>query len=495
MKSKLFQVAAATALTLGLGLAVVMLAFPFRVKAVVGLPVYEMPVSPNGSVYEVNRDAQGKLWVSDYDAGEIWLLDPAARLYTRYRGFIKPGDARPDGSGSVWYANGSADYLGQLDVATGAVTLWETAGAGGLYATQVDSDGNIWATSWSNPLVYRFNPDTKVMCSYALPSLYPSQYLAANDQGIWLADSNGASIFRLEPDPNPTLNQYTIWDLPVSSSSWPVGLEPDANGNLWWAEYALGSLHRLEDNPPGEDDWLTTYVPPVASRPVMLDASGSLVRFSDDDTGPIGSLDPSAPTDPPVKLKTSTQPVTPDCTPPLDPTPADSAKKNSGRMDFTPASYTNLADSAGWKIWQAPDGGLPYGVRLSGKSVWRADYYRKVMIWEFSGTVVSACTLADQDGNPATTADQTPLEGWRVYLEVDGVRQEPGELTSEAGCYTWLDLDSGHTYAVEEVLQEGWEALTPVTVDFGAAVEGQLYQNSFINTVEVDKIYLPLVIR
>jgi streptogramin lyase len=56
-----------------------------------------MPLNPSGSAFEVNRDAQGRLYVSDYNAGEIWLLDPVKRLFTRYSGFSLPGDARSDG--------------------------------------------------------------------------------------------------------------------------------------------------------------------------------------------------------------------------------------------------------------------------------------------------------------------------------------------------------------------------------------------------------------
>jgi hypothetical protein len=125
-----------------------------------------------------------------------------------------------------------------------------------------------------------------------------------------------------------------------------------------------------------------------------------------------------------------------------------------------------------------------------------ADYDRQVLTWTFTGTVVSACKHADADGDLSTADDRTPLPGWRVYLTIDGVRQEPGELTRAAGCYTWLDLDSGHSYGVAEELATGWRALTPEEKEFGPAVAGVLYRHTFVNFEQGESlIFLPLVLR
>ena len=483
-KNKLFPICLTTSLAVFLGLA--WLASTGRAGAALNssLPVYEMALKPGGKAFEINLDGLGRLWVSDYDAGEVWELDPVSRVYTRYAGLGYPGDARPDGNGSVWYADAAGGNLGQLSLDTGTLTKWVAAGSDGLYATQVDGAGNVWATSWSHPLLFRFDPVSQEICAYEIPSTSASKYLEADGQLIWLADDAGKSIFRLDP----ALDEYTLWELP--SAGWPFGLDLDQAKNLWWADSNLGAINRLE----ADLDLLTTFDLPITSNPAMLDASTSEIRFSDDLTGTIGSLSIASATGITTTLTSSLQPVAPTCNPiePLSTTPV---TLTTGVMAFTPASYASLVDSAGWKIWQVPDNGVPYGVRVSGKSTWVVDYFRQKLIWQFSGAVVSACKLADEDGDIDTTGDQTPVKDWRVYLKVDGVRQEPGELTSAAGCYTWLDLDSGHTYAVEEELPDGWTALTPTENNFGPAAEGQLYSYTFVNHQVTRYIYLPVVIR
>ena len=50
-----------------------------------------------GTAYELNRDEDGTLWISDYDADEVWQVDPARGVYTIYHGIDAPSDARHDG--------------------------------------------------------------------------------------------------------------------------------------------------------------------------------------------------------------------------------------------------------------------------------------------------------------------------------------------------------------------------------------------------------------
>jgi hypothetical protein len=142
-----------------------------------------------------------------------------------------------------------------------------------------------------------------------------------------------------------------------------------------------------------------------------------------------------------------------------------------------------------------PGAGAPYGIRASALSAWTVDYERQVLSWLLFGSSVTACKLEDADGDLGTQDDQTPLPGWRVYLTVDGLRQEPGELTRAAGCYTWLDLEPGHVYGLEEEIPNGWSALTPGSHEFGTAVAGERYEHAFVNSRSATKVFLPLVLR
>jgi hypothetical protein len=107
---------------------------------------------------------------------------------------------------------------------------------------------------------------------------------------------------------------------------------------------------------------------------------------------------------------------------------------------------------------------------------------------------VTACKLEDADGLLVTDDDRAPVLDWTITLTVDSIRQEPGQVTSSDGCYAWNGLAPGSTYGLEEALEEGWRALTPVMIEFEPAVSGGDYQYTFINTqATLWFLYLPLL--
>jgi streptogramin lyase len=408
-----------------------------------------------------------------------------AGIYTIYEGMSLPDDARSDGAGTVWYAEGPDNHLGQLLTDSGTLTLWEVPAPDGLYGTEIDASGNVWATGFFDPLLFRFDPASQQLCSYSIPATFPSKYLAADAQGIWLAEGNGDYIFHLDP----ALNEVTQWTLPAAG--WPFGLDIDPESNLWWADYGLGMVNRLEP----EVNRLTAFAPPMASNPVMLDASTDEVWFTDDVNSIVGGLRPDAVEGVSTTLTAGTVPIEPTCTV-IEPAATTPVTVTTELISFTQTSYPLAVDGEGWTVLSVPDMGAPYGIRATERSAWMVDYDRRVLSWLLFGSSVTACKLEDADGDLGTPEDQTPVPAWRMYLTVDGVRQEPGELTRSAGCYTWLDLEPGHTYGVEEAAQVGWDALTPESHDFGVSLAGERYEHTFVNarggTIQV---FLPLVLR
>jgi hypothetical protein len=104
--------------------------------------------------------------------------------------------------------------------------------------------------------------------------------------------------------------------------------------------------------------------------------------------------------------------------------------------------------------------------------------------------------LEDADADLSTTDDQTPLEGWEIYLSVDGERLMPGKTTGLTGCATWFDLQSGQNYIVEENTSIKWIPLTPLRHDFGIGNVGDNFVYTFINSkADITEIYLPVMLR
>ena len=206
------------------------------------------------------------------------------------------------------------------------------------------------------------------MCRYEIPSTAASLYVEANEEGVWLADGNGETIFRLDP----AANEFTLWQLPAAG--FPSGLDLDPAGNLWWADYDLGTINRLE----AAINRMAVFTPTISSFPVMLDASAGEVWFTDDLNSLIGKVSPSMASSGTLTLTRSTVAVEPSCTT-VEPAAAKPVTVTTEVKAFTKTGYDQLVDDASWTILEVPDQGAPYGVRLSGSSAWVVDYDRQLL--------------------------------------------------------------------------------------------------------------------
>jgi hypothetical protein len=109
------------------------------------------------------------------------------------------------------------------------------------------------------------------------------------------------------------------------------------------------------------------------------------------------------------------------------------------------------------------------------------DNGRQVLAQLQDSLSVTACKLADEDGDPATSDDQSPLEGWTIDLLADGEHQEPSQQTGPSGCITFNELQPSTGYGVEEEQRRGWTPLTPISHEFGVLVPGEAYVHTFLN--------------
>jgi hypothetical protein len=162
---------------------------------------------------------------------------------------------------------------------------------------------------------------------------------------------------------------------------------------------------------------------------------------------------------------------------------------------WNPASYEIQEVAGGWTIYPLEEESYPWGLAFQGGSLWAVDNGRGVLVRAAIAASVTACSLADQDGNLDTQADRSPLPGQTVYLWVDGARQDPGQTTQADGCYTWDDLPAEHIYGLELVASSGWELLTSAQVDFGLAQPGDVFSYDFILAASESAVYLPLLVR
>lgn len=474
------------AISLSLFLLLTMLAVFVVVARAAEIPAGEGALNPAGRVFEVNPDQQGYLWLADLDAGEIWQVEQASGDYTVYRGIPSPSDARRAPDGSVWWGDLEQGRVGRLDPWTGALTWWQTSASMGIFGVHFDASGRVWATAEEEPHLYRFNPVTEELCTYTLPDDGNSYYLVGADDAVWLGDHANGRLYRL----TPSANQFTYWELPTDST--PYGLTLTSAGDLWYADPNLGFLGRLR---PAQDE-LTLFNPPRGFLVQMLAVAGNRIWYTDRLDGALGNLDPEVASATTSTATRATAPATPSCAT-QTPAATGTATTVTGTFVWSQAAYPSLADADGWQLYELPSQSLPDGVASGGSYVWYVDPGRKVLGRIDYAATVTVCLLADEDGSGSTTSDRNPLPGWTVYLTIDGVRQEPGSTTDNAGCARWEGLPPGQTYGVEQVVPEEWVPMNGTNHTFGIASAGSSYTRTFLNApAETGAfVYLPMTRR
>jgi virginiamycin B lyase len=330
-----------------------------------GLLAQETPLSPDGWAYELNLDSQGVLWVTDLGAGEIWSFEPTSGARRAYLVGGGPIDAHGDGAGSVWWADSDSNRLGRLSTSANQATIWEIPDSIGLYSTAIDSSGDVWVSDFFDPFIYRLDPDTNDLCSYELPDFGLGGYLHTNGQQLWFADVANARIVRLQD------GALDWWNLPVDS--YPLDLELDGNGRVWWTDFANGYLGRLD----GGAATNTTFIPPDGGAPVMLTLSGGKVWASQQFPSRVVVLDPGAAESETAPVTAGSQKAKTVCRKllPLAPTPVTAS---SGQAGWTGQPHMTALDAAGWKTYEMPANSAPWGISAADQ-VWLVDGGRQVL--------------------------------------------------------------------------------------------------------------------
>ncbi len=122
-----------------------------------------------------------------------------------------------------------------------------------------------------------------------------------------------------------------------------------------------------------------------------------------------------------------------------------------------------------------------FGTVISGESY-------SFTFTNFEKVTVTAVKYSDLMGD-GLTADDTPLEGWTVYLYKNGLLAD-SELTGADGSYSWTGLGPG-SYCVMEDVGADWYATSATSHCFGTVVSGQSYSFTFTNfkkvTITADK--------
>jgi len=360
---------------LAAGIAAIVVVLVVAITSLAGGTTYrEASLTSDGMAYEVNADAAGILFISDYDAKEIWQLQPSTSAYTKYHNLPPPSDASPDSSGNIWFTDWRTT-TGRINVLLQTVTTW-TIEPGALGGLAFDDTNRLWIATRSSPptgaAVYRFDPQSTQLCGYEWQGGSNSEYVLYTDGYVWLADKYGRRIIRFEPA--AAQDQVKWWSLAPGAA--PRGLALDAAGQLWWADLGADALASL--NP--DNNQVTTYSLSPGTLPEMLIFVDGRVWYTTI-SGSVGALNPALASGTTATAATGSLTTTSASCRSIGTGATTAASSAQGTLAWGASSeLAPVVDADGWTIYQLPDGADLYGIAQSSGSLWVADSGRQKLV-------------------------------------------------------------------------------------------------------------------
>lgn len=203
--------------------------------------VYPLPEgTANANLNTAVFDLEGTLWFTGQN-GIFGNLDPATgqvSVYPAPRGRGPYGIAITP-PGEIYYASLAGSYLGRIDRSAGNATILEPPTPGqGARRVWSDSSGVLWVSEWNAGKLARYDPHNDSWAEWDLPGNRPmpyAVYVDSQDQ-IWISDFGSNALLRFDPQ----TEQFEIYPLPSPNAG--VRQILGRPGEIWGAESGTDKL-------------------------------------------------------------------------------------------------------------------------------------------------------------------------------------------------------------------------------------------------------------
>ena len=149
-------------------------------------------------------DGKGRIWFTGQN-GIYGRLDPKSgdmKVWDAPRG-RGPYGITGTPSGDIWFVSLGGSYLANVDLETGAPTVYEPPTKDqGARRVWSDSKGRLWISEWNSGNVSVYDPVAKSWKQWKLPGEKPRTYAVwvDPDDKVWLADWAANAILRFDPE-------------------------------------------------------------------------------------------------------------------------------------------------------------------------------------------------------------------------------------------------------------------------------------------------------
>ncbi len=157
--------------------------------------------------YGINADHNNNLYMLDFNAGNIGILDGATRKLEIVRTGIansRPRRGSVDAENRLWFAEYDGNALGVLDPKTRQIKEWPVPTPwSNPYDVVIDRNGEAWTGSMMNDRIVRLDTKTGQFTEYLLPNPTNIRRVWVDNSTtpvtFWVGSNHGASIVKLEP--------------------------------------------------------------------------------------------------------------------------------------------------------------------------------------------------------------------------------------------------------------------------------------------------------
>jgi streptogramin lyase len=185
------------------------------------------------------------IWITDFNNDSLWRYDIAAGQFTQFP-VPEPADVAVDSGGRVWFTAPLAPGIGELNPATGEVTVTPTTDLVPRQLT-VAADGDIWFTARFTPQgVGRLVPASGEVTEFPLTNVGPEGIAASPELNgpVWFTQTTKGNIARITENPDEV--GITITEGKVVRNSEPFGITVAPNGDPWYTMLEANKIATLQ---------------------------------------------------------------------------------------------------------------------------------------------------------------------------------------------------------------------------------------------------------
>jgi virginiamycin B lyase len=188
----------------------------------------------------------GAPWVTDSGLNAIVRVDPKTHQVSTYPLPIKRNvnlnTATFDKSGTLWFT-GQNGYYGRLDPKTGKIQVFEAPDGRGPYGICTAPDGSVWYASLAGSHIARIDTKTGEITVIEPPT--PDQgarrVWADSKSRIWVSEWNSGQVSVYDPK----ANQWQQWKLPGDRPQ-TYAVYADNNDTVWLSDFRANAIVRFD---------------------------------------------------------------------------------------------------------------------------------------------------------------------------------------------------------------------------------------------------------